>query len=228
MGRERAMTGRRRLPRGAATAAAMAMAAALTVALAQRSVQAGFVGGSTSSGNQVSAAGDFCSSPGNQTAIATADSVVSQGSPASASGGADFFLVVNAQAGSVQRIYARFDLPAIPAGCAVSGATLQIYAETEVAGRTLGAYRADPAAAVWTEAGLTWNNKPAAVGTAATIVMPNTDQYVAWSVTGLVQDLYTFGNNGFVVRDQDETGVAMQQFGSRATANQPQLKVSWN
>ncbi|WP_168714312.1 DNRLRE domain-containing protein, partial [Streptomyces sp. A1136] len=99
-----------------------------------------------------------------------------------------------------------------------------------VAGRTLGAYRADPNVAAWTEAALNWNNQPAALVPAATAVMPATDQYVSWTVTSQVKDLYTLGNNGFVVRDQDETGTgAWQQFNSRAVAtNKPQLYVAWS
>jgi hypothetical protein len=58
--------------------------------------------------------------------------------------------------------------------------------------------------------------------------MPNADQYMTWSVTSLVRDLYASGNHGFVVRDQDETGgAAVQQFSSRAATDKPQLQVFW-
>jgi len=42
--------------------------------------------------------------------------------------------------------------------------------------------------------------------------------------------MYSAGSNGFVVRDQDETGPgAWQQFNSRAVAtNKPVLVVAWS
>jgi hypothetical protein len=52
---------------------------------------------------------------------------------------------------------------------------------------------------------------------------------VVWTVTDHVRSIYALGNNGFMVRDQDETGGdAWQQFHSRSVAtNKPQLTVSW-
>jgi hypothetical protein len=210
---------------------ALAVAAVgLTVVLAERPVHGAFNGRTDSTTSSAGTATSFCTTPGNTTITVTADSFVDQGSPTSASGGSATYLVVTPQAGSARRILVRFaPMPTVPSGCTVSAATLQIWADSQVAGRTLGAYRADPSAASWTEAGLTWNNQPVALGTAATVVMPNTDQYLSWNVTPLVKDIYTSGNNGFVVRDQDETGPgAWQQFNSRAVAtNKPQLYVAW-
>jgi len=207
---------------------AFALAGVLTVALAQESVLAGFVGVTGSSANKVTAAASFCTTPGNETKTATADSFVQQGSPSSVSGGSATYLVVTPQAGAAHRMYLRFDLPNVPARCDVSGATLEVYAESQVAGRTLGAYRVAPTP-VWTEATLNWTNKPLGVSPAQTVVMPNTDQYVSWTVTSLVQDMYALGNNGFVVQDQDETGPgAWQQFRSRSMASPPLLKVFWS
>jgi hypothetical protein len=220
---------RSRRARRIQTAAALA-AVALTLALAQQPVRGAFNGSTASAGSQASTAASFCTTPGNQTVTATADSFVDQGSPTSSSGGSATFLVVTPQTAAARRILVRFDpLPTIPSRCTVTAATLQIFAESQVAGRTLGAYRADPGGAAWSEAALTWNNQPAALGTAATAVMPNSDQYVSWTVTPQVKDLYALGNNGFVVRDQDETGTgAWQQFNSRAVAtNKPQLYVAW-
>ncbi len=204
---------------------------ALTVARAQQPVRGAFNGSTNSTGSQVSTATSFCTTPNNATVTATADSHVDQGSPTSVGGGSDSYVVVTSQAGSARRVYVRFDpLPTIPSGCTVTTATLRLFAESQVAGRTLGAYRADPSVAAWTEAALNWNNKPAALGTAVTAVTPNSDQYVSWTVTALVAELYALGNNGFVVRDQDETGGgAWQQFNSRSVAtNKPQLYVAWS
>jgi len=205
-------------------------AVTLTVALAQQPVHGAFTTGSGSTGNQASTATTFCTSASNATVTATADSFVDQNNATSASGGSEFYLVVTPQTGAARRMYLRFDpMPVVPPRCTVTTATLRVFAESQVAGRTLGAYRADPGVPAWTEATLTWNNKPAALGTVAPAVMPNADQYVEWPVTALVKDIYTLGNNGFVVRDQDETGTgAWQQFNSRSVAtNKPQLYVAW-
>jgi hypothetical protein len=212
-------------------AAAALVVVGSTLALAQQPVRGAFNGSTHTTSSQASTAATFCTTPGNATVTAVADSYVDQGSPTSVGGGSDSFVVVTGQVGSARRVYVRFDpLPSIPSRCTLSAATLRLFAESQVPGRTLGAYRADPSVATWTEAALNWNNKPAALGAAVTAVMPAGDQYVEWTVTALAKDLYSLGNNGFVVRDQDETGGgAWQQFNSRSVAtNKPQLYVAWS
>jgi hypothetical protein len=210
--------------------AAAVATVALILGLAQQPVRGAFNGSTNSTGSQVSTASTFCAVAGTSTATAVADSYVDQGNQSSTGGGNDTFVVVTGQVGSARRVYVRFDpMPSVPSGCTVTSATLKLFAESQVAGRTLGAYRADPSVATWTELGLNWINKPAALGTAATAVIPAGDQYVDWTVTALAKDIYALGNNGFVVRDQDETGGgAWQQFNSRAVAtNKPQLVVTY-
>jgi hypothetical protein len=144
-------------------------------------------------------------------------------------GGADTYVVVTSQFGSARRVFVRFDpMPTVPARCSVTGATLRLWADSQSAGRTLAAYRANPSV-TWTEAGLNWNNQPTGLDTAVPVVMPNTDQYINWTVTNHVRNIYALGNNGFMIRDQDETGGgAWQQFNSRdAFSNKPQLTVTW-
>jgi hypothetical protein len=205
-------------------------AVGLTVALAQQSGQSSFTGSSTSLGNQVTASTNFCTTSGSQTLTADTDSFIDQANPTAATGGTATYLVVTPQSGAVRRTLIRFPvLPTIPSGCTMS-ATLRIFAESQTSGRTIGAYRADPAAPAWTEAGLNWDNQPAHLAPAATAVMPSTDRYVDWDVTTLVRTMYTAGSNGFVVRDQDETGAgAWQQFNSRSVAtNKPVLVIAWS
>ena len=207
-------------------------ATVLTVTLAQQPVHGAFTALTGSTGNRATTATTFCATPSSGTVTATADSYVDQASAANTSGGAAPFLVVTPQAGSARRIFVRFDpLPTVPSRCTVTSATLQIFAESQVAGRTLEAYRADPTV-LWTEAGLNWSNQPIGLGTAVPVVMPNTDQYINWTVTDHVKAIYALGsggNNGFMVRDQTETGGgAWQQFNSRdAFSNKPQLTVTW-
>jgi hypothetical protein len=204
-------------------------AVGLTVVLAERSVHAAFTGSSGSTGNVASTAATFCTTPDSATVTADADSFIDMANAGAVSGGAASFLVVTPQSGAVRRILVRFPMPTIPSLCTLTTATLRIFAESQTAGRTLGAYRANPAVPQWTEAGLSWSTQPTMVSSAVTAVMPSTDQYVEWPVTALVRDIYSAGNNGFVVRDQDETGGgAWQQFNSRSVAsNKPQLYVAW-
>jgi hypothetical protein len=207
-----------------------AAAVGLTVALAQQPVQGSFTGSSTSSGNQVGAAASFCTTPGTSTVVAEADSFIDQANQPAVSGGTATYLVVTPQAGAVRRTLVRFPMPPIPARCEVTTATLRIFAESQTAARTLGAYQGNPNVPQWTEGTLNWTNQPATAGSPATAVMPNSDQYVEWTVTAIVRAIYAGPvNNGFVVRDQDETGPgAWQQFNSRSVAvNKPQLTVAW-
>lgn len=220
--------GRSRGPRRLQLVVVLA-AIGLVPALAQQPVRGAFNGTTGTTGSQASTAASFCASPGSSTVTATADSYVDQGSAASASGGTATYLVVTSQFGSARRTFVRFDtMPTVPSRCTVTGATLQVWADSQIAGRTLAAYRANPSA-TWTEAGLTWTNQPSGLGTPVPVVMPNTDQYIVWTVTDHVKSIYALGNNGFMIRDQDETGGgAWQQFNSRdAFSNKPQLTVTW-
>src|SRR3712207_835649 len=125
------MTGRgRRVPRGAVQVLVLAVAAVLTVALAETTVVAGFVATSGSTGNQVSAAAQFCATPSSATSVATADTFVDQGDQSNSTHGDDAYLVVTPQAGAARRMYLRFDLPPVPSRCVVSGATLEVFAES--------------------------------------------------------------------------------------------------
>jgi large repetitive protein len=219
----------RRVSRRLGAAATVVAAVAVTVALAQHPVNGAFTGVSGSTSNQVTAATNFCTTPGSTTVNATEDSTVDQALPTSASGGDDYYMIVVTQGpASTRRSFVRFAMPAIPSRCDVTSATLRLYTDGADAGQTLGVYRADPAAPLWTEAGLTWNNQPAGVGTPATTVTVATMGYLSWTVTTLVRDLYTGANNGFVIRDQAENGSGpWQQYFARQTPNPPKLDITW-
>ena len=207
-------------------------ATVLTVSLAQQPVHGAFTAATGSVGNLATTATTFCATPSSGTVTATADSYVNQASATSASGGADTYIIVTSQFGSARRVFVRFDsMPNVPARCTVTSATLRLWADSQIAGRTLVAYRADPTV-IWTEGGLNWNNQPAGLDTPVPVVMPSTDQYIDWTVTDHVKAIYALGpggNNGFMVRDQTETGGgAWQQFNSRdAFSNKPLLTVNW-
>ena len=222
----------RRGAAGAArAAAALAAAAAFTTVLAQHSAGSTFTAATDSAGNQVAAAASFCATPGGTTVTVAADAWIDQGSPAQ-NNGADSNLHVRSKApgGSPanQRALVRFALPALPAGCALTAATLRLYNNSPLPGRTIAVYQADPAAPAWTENGVTWVNQPPTAGTAVTSVTAAAG-WQQWAVTAQVHAHYADPNNGFLIRDQTENhpGGPRQSYLSRESGSDPALVLSW-
>ena len=166
-----------------------------------------------------------CSAPGTQTASANADSWMNQGS-AGSNFGTDPILRVRSQSGSRNnRLITRFTLPAVPANCSVTLATLRLFSSSSTAGRTLQALRVN---AAWTETGVTWTNQPATTGTAVTTT--SGAGYREWTVTAQVALMYSGTNNGFLIRDATENGTGLEQlFHAREKApdNPPQLVLTF-
>lgn len=146
-----------------------------------------------------------CSSPGAATVQASADTLVYQGLPTSNFGTvSDLF--VRSSSNDNARTLVRFNLPALPSGCSVTGATLRLFSTSAVNGRTIEAYRA---AASWTETGATWNNQPGTTGAAANSASGT--GWRTWDVASHVQAMYSGANDGFVLRDQTENAAANPQ-----------------
>jgi large repetitive protein len=207
----------RRLAAGAASLAAVAAIAGTTVSA--------FAGSTSNAGNTFAAAATWgCPSPGTVTASANADSWIDQGSPSN-NFGSDQIVKVKRETGSkAMRTLVRFTLPAVPAGCSVTAATLRLYAASAATGLTLQALRAG---ATWTENGITWSNQPATTGTAATTT--SVAGWNQWTVTTHVQGMYSGTNNGFLVRFAVETSpVAEMQFHARDKGSQhPELRITF-
>ena len=129
---------------------------------------------------------------------AVADSWVGQDAPA-ATHGADPALAVRSKASGNRRLLVHFSLPAVPAGCVVTDATLRLNASVAATGRTLQAIRL---AAPWTEGGVRWSNQPGTTGTAATT--SSGSGWRQWTVTAQVNAMYSGANHGFLVRDASE------------------------
>ena len=104
-----------------------------------------------------------CTAGATVTVGASADAWVLQSSATSNYGG-DSAIKVDSKSGSNARALVRFSLPAVPSGCAVTGARLRMYAGSYKAERTLEAV---PLAASWSESGVTWANQPAPSGPAS-------------------------------------------------------------
>jgi hypothetical protein len=167
-----------------------------------------------------------CSLPGSQTVTASADAWLDQASPTT-NKGAESVLKITSKSPSLNtRAILQFNLPAIPSGCSVTGATLRMHNKSPVAGRTLSALANS---AAWTENGVTWANQPGTTGSASTAATPASAAWMQWDVTTQVQGMYSGSNNGFSVRDQTEDGPGVeQQFESReAGVDLPELVVTF-
>ncbi|MCX6463889.1 MAG: DNRLRE domain-containing protein [Pseudonocardiales bacterium] len=157
------------------------------------------------------------------TANAVADSWVLQDSAAQ-NYGTDSVLKVDSKSGANARALVRFGLPALPAGCTVTGATLRLNAASSVSGRTLQAL---PVTGSWAENTVTWATQPATGSPAATTTSGS--GYRQWTVTEQVLAMYSGVNNGFLVRDAAENaGGRLQGFRSREdSSNRPQLVITF-
>lgn len=145
--------------------------------------------------------GVTCSAPGSVTMTPDADAAVSEETPTTALGGYGYLMVRSQKTNKDQRTLIRFPLPTTPSGCVVTAASLALLPLTADTGRTLEAYRA---AAVWTEATVTWNSQPSTTGTAATVASGSAP---AFDVLTQVTAMYTGTNTGFVIRDSVEEAV---------------------
>jgi CSLREA domain-containing protein len=163
------------------------------------------------------------------TVAANADAWIQQKSPTD-NKGSDSVLKVKSQSGDDNfRTVIRFNVPAtIPSGCVIESATLRIYAESTVAGRTLQALRLDGS---WSENSVNWNNQPATSGLPATASSGSSKSYREWTVTSHLQADYAAGaqHYGFLIRDAVENnGGSEQQFRPRGNGNnRPQLIIRY-
>lgn len=201
---------------------AAAGAALLTMAAIAGTTVSAFAGSTSNPGNTFAAAASFCSSPGTVTALANADAWIAQDAPNSNFGGATL-LRVRRQGTRVRRTLVRFNLPAIPARCSVTAATLRLSAGTGPIGQVLEARRIT---AAWTEGDVTWSNQPAST---APVTASSGLGWNQWTVTGQVQAMYSGSNDGFLVRFNTEGNPqAETQFNARDSASQPpELQITF-
>lgn len=190
---------------------------------------AAFSGTTTNSGNRFTTAATFasCSAPGTTTLTADADTWVGEETPDSNYATQGRLSVIASSVGHDARALVRFPLPAVPSGCQVTSAELRLTATFTDPDRTIDVLRA---ASAWGEATATWNNRPGVEGTPASA--PVGSGLRTWDVAAHVRAHYAGTNNGFVVKDADETGTAAdprQQYQSRDSlqGTPPQLVVTF-
>ena len=209
-------------------AALGAVAALLACGLATGVVMGAFSSKATNAGNSFQAAATFgCA--GTQTVVADADSWIDgSGTTGKASNyGTDVNIWARSGASPApSRTLVSFPLPSLGT-CTLTSATLKLYASvtsTDGSIRTLQAYQA---AGSWGESTVTWNNQPLTTGTVATTA--SAGGWRSWTVTSLVQSMYTGSNFGFLVRDSSEVGGSQRwysRFDSREGTTKPALDVT--
>ena len=210
--------------------AAVALAAALTVALTQHTTTAAFTAQTSDTSNQATAAASFCATPGGTTVGASADTTGYQTNPTTTYG-TSVDIGVGSAVGANGRVLITFSLPALGAHCSITAATLRLYAHTPAAGRTIDVYRVDPLGS-WSEAATNWNTLPATTGTAVGVASLASAGWQQWTVTTMVDAFYTGTNSGFLIRDRTESnGSAVWQLWAAkenaTVANRPQLVLTW-
>jgi hypothetical protein len=134
------------------------------------------------------------SCPGRTTLTPNARAWIDE-ADASANHGAAGTLAVRGGDGRRARALLSFDLPAA-AACSVASAQLRLNQLSGDAGRALSAYRLGSA---WSEASVTWADRPGAAGLPAAAVSPGAG-WLTFDVTSQVRAIYRSGNNGFVIQ----------------------------
>ncbi|HEV3364103.1 MAG TPA: DNRLRE domain-containing protein [Acidimicrobiia bacterium] len=143
-----------------------------------------------------------------------ADARVVQGSPSTNFGAQ---AVLGADNSPVVESFIRFDVSGLTG--TVTRARLRLYV-TDPTGNGPALYRVDPNA-VWSEPGITWNNKPGRTGAAvANLTSISGGRYVEYDVTGVItaNGLYTFN---LVAESTDGADFNSKE----ASANRPQLVI---
>ena len=183
----------------------------------------------SNAGNSFSAAASFCNG-GTQTVGASQDSYVDHANPTTNFGtGATLRVQTNTLVllNTEQHALVQFSLPSIPAFCSVTSATLSLFSSSAASGRTIQAFKASGS---WTETGVTWNNQPSTTGSAATA--SSGTGTISWTVTSQVQAMYSGTNNGFLLKDSNETALlnAAQVYQSREgtpNSQDPSLSITF-
>jgi hypothetical protein len=151
---------------------------------------------------------------GATTVAPEADARVMQGSPNSNFGGGP---VLGADKSPVVETFIRFNVSGVSG--TVTRARLRLFV-TNATGNAPAVYRADPNA-VWSETGITWNNKPARVGgVVANLGGIKANRYVEYNVTTTVS-----GNGTYTFNLKAESTDGADFISKDASGNRPQLVI---
>ncbi|MGQ0805173.1 MAG: DNRLRE domain-containing protein [Actinomycetota bacterium] len=184
-----------------------------------------FSSAADNAGNSFQAATSFCVAPGTVTVTSDTDSYVASATPTTNYGSApDLWVGSSVNFGNARALVA-FPMPAMPANCTVTSATLRVNSVFSSGARTIQVFRA---AATWSGTTVTWNTQPATTGTAATTTAAV--GWNTWTVTSQVQAIYSGSDFGFILRDQTESAAGdgfWQQYQSLNSTTDPELLVTF-
>ncbi|MDB5297528.1 MAG: C-terminal target protein, partial [Phycisphaerales bacterium] len=132
-------------------------------------------------------------------------------------------------AGNQREAFLRFDLSAVASASQITAATLRLYGKLSEAGSvTVGLYPV--ASAAWTEAGLSWNNRPAAGATAigTKTLASTTSGWVEFDVTSYLKQQKAAGATSvsLALKATNYTTPWATFASDEATANRPELRVT--
>jgi len=208
-------------------ASPVAVVAVLVGVLAQLPAGASFVAATDDRGNSIGSSTNFCARSDYLSPVATAWTDQAAPTPQDNS-----TLVVRSGDQANAMAFVRFDLPVHEPWCVLYAATLRVYNTTPDGTRVIDAVEVDPAAPRWSTATLTWGNQPAGTGGAVGGSKDSTVGQQVWGVTPSVQDQYTHGNNGFLLRQRDgatdPTTHRMLYEGGLSGPRAAQLQLDWH
>jgi hypothetical protein len=136
--------------------------------------------------------------------------------------------VKSRQNGNNARAYVNFAFPAIPTGCVIQSVSLNLFASSAEAGRTIQVLQVTGS---WAESSITWNLQPTSTNAGAASVGSAAGAR-SWTVTSIVQKMYSTGNYyGFLIRDQSENangnGFIQIYNGKDSLTNKPTLVITF-
>jgi len=144
------------------------------------------------------------------------------------------------ESGTVERIYLQFDVSAIPNNAIITEARVGLFFKDPMSYISIPIYVEVPLAVYevegsWEETSLNWNNQPVANSIYEDVqtVGGNTDKYIYWDITSLVQGWVSGmkSNDGIRLADEDEMTLDDgKHFGSSSApvgTERPKLVISY-
>lgn len=138
------------------------------------------------------------------------------------------------------RAYYKFDQSLIPASATIISATLYLYAIpnpnggnlTDAHFGTANGFFVERVTAAWNPAGYNWNNQAPSTSVNRVTVAQSISAFenATINVTGIVQDMQTSGNYGFIFRMQNEVYYNIRQYVSSFHSNaslHPKLVITY-
>jgi hypothetical protein len=208
--------------------AGLGVAAALTVALTLAPSTAAFTAQTGDTGNQVTTATTFCTSPGTtQPALApTQDTAIYEVNP----GNNYSTTAIGVGTGLSGDAYTllKFSIPTPPPGCTITAATLYVYVRTASAPATINAHRAS---VPWDNS-TTWSSVPRPAPGVTAVSAGVTAGWMSWPVKPLVQELVTGPDYGFLLKDSVDHHPTLTRYQTFESSDSyptraPYLVVSW-